>query len=51
MKLAARMNAFSASIFAELSACKQQKRSENGDLIDLSIGSPDLPPFVMEVYL
>jgi LL-diaminopimelate aminotransferase len=50
MKLAMRMNAFSASIFAELSAYKQQKRSEHADLIDLSIGSPDLPPppFVME---
>jgi LL-diaminopimelate aminotransferase len=50
MKLAARMKAFSTSIFSELSAYKKQKCSEKHDMIDLSIGSPDLPPppFVME---
>ncbi|MED4990102.1 LL-diaminopimelate aminotransferase [Geobacillus sp. NFOSA3] len=50
MKLAARMKAFSTSIFSELSIYIKQKCSEKNDMIDLSIGSPDLPPppFVME---
>ncbi|GLH62770.1 LL-diaminopimelate aminotransferase [Parageobacillus sp. G301] len=50
MKLATRMKAFSTSIFSELSIYKKQKCSEKNDMIDLSIGSPDLPPppFVME---
>ncbi|MED4970655.1 LL-diaminopimelate aminotransferase [Parageobacillus toebii] len=50
MKLATRMKAFSTSIFSELSIYIKQKCSEKNDMIDLSIGSPDLPPppFVME---
>jgi LL-diaminopimelate aminotransferase len=50
MKLAARMKAFSTSIFSELSIYIKQKCSEKNDMIDLSIGSPDLPPppFVMK---
>ncbi|MBB3869077.1 LL-diaminopimelate aminotransferase [Parageobacillus toebii NBRC 107807] len=44
MKLAARMKAFSTSIFSELSIYIKQKCSEKNDMIDLSIGSPDLPP-------
>jgi aspartate/methionine/tyrosine aminotransferase len=50
MKLATRMKAFSTSIFSELSIYIKQKCSEKKDMIDLSVGSPDLPPppFVME---
>jgi LL-diaminopimelate aminotransferase len=50
MKLATRMKAFSTSIFSELSIYIKQKCSEKNDMIDLSIGSPDLPPppFVMK---
>ncbi|MDQ0230055.1 LL-diaminopimelate aminotransferase [Metabacillus malikii] len=39
-----RMNAFHASIFAELAAYKKKKLTEGVKMIDLSIGSPDLPP-------
>ncbi|MGP3561375.1 LL-diaminopimelate aminotransferase [Geobacillus sp. BK01] len=50
MKKAKRMNAFSASIFAELAAYRQQRRHLHDEWIDLSVGSPDLPPapFVRE---
>ncbi|MCL6586000.1 MAG: LL-diaminopimelate aminotransferase [Anoxybacillus sp.] len=50
MKLAARMEAFGASVFSELAAHKKSKLSEGYEMIDLSIGSPDLPPpsFVRE---
>lgn len=50
MKRAKRMNAFSASIFAELAAYRQQRRHLHDEWIDLSVGSPDLPPapFVRE---
>ncbi|OQP07107.1 LL-diaminopimelate aminotransferase [Geobacillus sp. 46C-IIa] len=44
MKKAKRMNAFSASIFAELAAYRQQRRHLHDEWIDLSVGSPDLPP-------
>jgi hypothetical protein len=43
-QLADRMNAFSKSIFSELAYIKNSKLSEGIDMIDLSIGSPDLPP-------
>ncbi len=45
-----RMNHFQTSIFSELAAYKMKKIEEGHDMIDLSIGSPDLPPpsFVME---
>ncbi|WP_044748366.1 LL-diaminopimelate aminotransferase [Bacillus alveayuensis] len=48
--LSERMNAFRASIFSELAAYKKQKISQGYEIIDLSIGSPDLPPpaFVMD---
>ncbi|UPT59472.1 LL-diaminopimelate aminotransferase [Geobacillus thermoleovorans] len=50
MKKAKRMNAFSASIFAELAAYRRQQRHLHDEWIDLSVGSPDLPPapFVRE---
>ncbi|KKK38255.1 aminotransferase [Mesobacillus campisalis] len=44
------MDHFKPSIFSELAAYKKQKLQEGKELIDLSIGSPDLPPprFVMD---
>ena len=41
---AERMNAFQQSIFAELTQLKKLQLSEGNHVIDLSIGSPDLPP-------
>lgn len=38
------MNAFQTSIFNELAAYKQYKHEQGHNMIDLSIGSPDLPP-------
>ncbi|NMD72816.1 LL-diaminopimelate aminotransferase [Bacillus sp. DNRA2] len=47
---AERMNAFTQSVFAELTQLKKRKLSLGHHVIDLSIGSPDLPPpvFVRE---
>ncbi|WP_203362681.1 LL-diaminopimelate aminotransferase [Bacillus sp. REN10] len=42
--LAKRMDAFSPSIFSELKAYKLKKQEEGKKIIDLSLGSPDLPP-------
>lgn len=44
------MKNLATSVFTELAEKKQQKLLEGRDMIDLSIGSPDLPPptFVME---
>ncbi|MEH6945023.1 LL-diaminopimelate aminotransferase [Bacillus sp. JJ722] len=44
IKLAQRMNSFSSSIFTELALYKSEKLKEGKTIIDLSIGSPDLPP-------
>ncbi len=41
---AERMNAFQQSIFSELTKLKKLQLSEGHHVIDLSIGSPDLPP-------
>ncbi|KAB7706312.1 LL-diaminopimelate aminotransferase [Bacillus aerolatus] len=38
------MNKFGPSIFSELKSFKQQKEAEGKRIIDLSLGSPDLPP-------
>jgi LL-diaminopimelate aminotransferase len=48
--LSHKMELFKPSIFSELAAYKKQKLQEGKELIDLSIGSPDLPPpqFVMD---
>ncbi|WP_174732923.1 LL-diaminopimelate aminotransferase [Mesobacillus harenae] len=45
-----RMKAFEQSIFAELSQLKKMRIAEGEKIIDLSIGSPDLPPpkFLMD---
>lgn len=50
---AKRMNAFQQSIFTELTQLKKSKLSEGLNVIDLSIGSPDLPPppFVREALV
>jgi LL-diaminopimelate aminotransferase len=39
-----RMKAFSPSIFSELSQYRNDKLSQGIEMIDLSIGTPDLPP-------
>ncbi|HZG70646.1 MAG TPA: LL-diaminopimelate aminotransferase [Chondromyces sp.] len=39
-----RMAAFRPSIFSELSEYKLNKQAEGANIIDLSLGSPDLPP-------
>ncbi|MFE8702129.1 LL-diaminopimelate aminotransferase [Cytobacillus sp. FJAT-54145] len=44
ISMSRRMNAFQESIFTELAQLKKSKISEGNDMIDLSIGSPDLPP-------
>lgn len=36
--------AFRPGIFSELSKRKQEKQASGADIIDLSVGSPDLPP-------
>jgi LL-diaminopimelate aminotransferase len=48
--LSERMKAFSTSVFSELAVYKQTKIAQGCEMIDLSIGSPDLPPpaFVMD---
>lgn len=50
LTFAHRMEAFQPSIFSELATYKQAKLAEGRQLIDLSIGSPDLSPpsFIME---
>ncbi|QOR65004.1 LL-diaminopimelate aminotransferase [Cytobacillus suaedae] len=42
--VATRMNAFKESVFNELSKYKKQLMAEGRDIVDLSVGSPDLPP-------
>lgn len=44
ISLSKRMNAFQPSIFSELANYKRDKSAAGIELIDLSIGSPDLPP-------
>lgn len=44
IKLANKMAYFQTSIFNELSAYKKKKMQEGLEIIDLSVGSPDLPP-------
>ncbi|MBE4909963.1 LL-diaminopimelate aminotransferase [Bacillus luteolus] len=42
--VATRMNAFKESVFNELLKFKKQLLAEGRDIVDLSVGSPDLPP-------
>lgn len=53
VQLSKRMEAFGPSIFSELAGFKQKKIAEGAEMVDLSIGSPDLPPpdFVMEALV
>ncbi|GAB6157544.1 LL-diaminopimelate aminotransferase [Desulfotomaculum varum] len=44
MKLARRMEALAPGIFAELARAKAKKEATGVRVIDLSVGSPDLPP-------
>ena len=44
MKFAKRMYNFGEGIFARLAAMKQQKLSAGEEIIDLSIGAPNIPP-------
>ena len=44
MKFAERMNQFGEGVFARLAAMKKAKISEGRDVIDLSIGAPNIPP-------
>ena len=51
MKFAKRMNLFGEGVFARLAAMKQRKLSTGAEIIDLSIGAPNIPPpaHVMQV--
>ncbi|MBR3051257.1 MAG: aminotransferase class I/II-fold pyridoxal phosphate-dependent enzyme [Selenomonadaceae bacterium] len=51
MKFAKRMNNFGEGVFARLAAMKQEKISAGAEIIDLSIGAPNIPPpaHVMQV--
>ncbi|MDR4886783.1 LL-diaminopimelate aminotransferase [Fredinandcohnia sp. QZ13] len=42
--LSQKMNEFGESVFTELANYKKNKMREGQDIIDLSVGSPDLPP-------
>ena len=44
MKFAKRMENFGEGIFARLAAMKQEKISSGANVIDLSIGAPNIPP-------
>ena len=44
MKFAKRMNNFGEGVFARLAAMKLEKISAGEDVIDLSIGAPNIPP-------
>ena len=44
MKFAKRMENFGEGVFARLAALKQQKISAGEEVIDLSIGAPNIPP-------
>ncbi|WP_018131228.1 LL-diaminopimelate aminotransferase [Effusibacillus pohliae] len=44
MKQSRRLEKFRSAVFFELNDLKQQLRAEGKEIIDLGIGSPDLPP-------
>ena len=44
MKFAERMNQFGEGVFARLAYMKKQKIAEGHEVIDLSIGAPNIPP-------
>ncbi len=51
MKFAKRMNSFGEGVFARLAELKRRKLESGAEIIDLSIGAPNIPPpaHVMEV--
>ena len=51
MRFAKRMNNFGEGVFARLAAMKREKISSGAEVIDLSIGAPNIPPpaHVMQV--
>lgn len=44
MKFASRMDQFGEGVFARLATMKKRKKAEGLDIIDLSIGAPNIPP-------
>ena len=52
MQFANRMQQFGEGVFARLAAMKKQKISEGCEVIDLSIGAPNIPPpqHVMKIF-
>lgn len=44
MRVSSRLERFGSAIFFEMNQLKQHLRSEGREIIDLGIGSPDLPP-------
>lgn len=44
MKLASRLDALQTGIFSKISAIKNEAQAKGKDVIDLSVGSPDMPP-------
>ncbi len=44
MKFANRMNVFGEGVFARLAAMKREKEAAGQEIIDLSIGAPNIPP-------
>ena len=44
MRFAKRMNNFGEGVFARLAAMKREKISSGAEVIDLSIGAPNIPP-------
>lgn len=44
MKFATRMNRFGEGVFARLAEMKRKKEAEGEEVIDLSIGAPNIPP-------
>ena len=44
MKFAERMNRFGEGIFSRLAELKRQKLEAGENVVDLSIGAPNIPP-------
>ena len=44
MQFAKRMDRFGAGIFSKLLEIKNEKLEQGGQVIDLSIGAPNIPP-------
>ena len=44
MKFAKRMDRFGEGIFSKLAEIKKEKTAKGEEIIDLSIGAPNIPP-------